>query len=173
MNKVAHDSETPAHGQQAISVCAFIHQDFDGVTKVFLPKRAATKKFLPGIYELPGGHVDFGEDLIPALKREIQEEFGMTITVGEPFAAFTYQNMVKGCHTVEIIYFATFAEPFEHIRLNPEDHSMFKWFSRGEVINNSADIIPSDNVTHHLDEGDDPEYQTILTGFELLAKASS
>ena len=63
MAKISHDSETPAHGQQVISACAFIHHNFDGVEKVFLPKRANTKKFLPGIYELPGGHLDFGEDI--------------------------------------------------------------------------------------------------------------
>lgn len=65
--KISHDSETPAQGQQVITACAFIHQQFDGVEKLFWPKRADTKKFLPGVYELPGGHIDFGEDLIPGL----------------------------------------------------------------------------------------------------------
>lgn len=55
MSKIAHDSETPAHGKQAITACAFIHTNVDGIEKVFLPKRADTKKFLPGVYELPGG----------------------------------------------------------------------------------------------------------------------
>jgi 8-oxo-dGTP pyrophosphatase MutT (NUDIX family) len=81
--KVTHDSETPARGQQVISACAFIHHEFDGVPKVFLPKRADTKKFLPGLYELPGGHIDFGEELVDGLKREIKEELGMTVTVGD------------------------------------------------------------------------------------------
>jgi len=31
-----------AKGQQVITACAFIHANFDGVEKVFLPKRAAT-----------------------------------------------------------------------------------------------------------------------------------
>ncbi len=57
--KMAHDSETQAYGEQVITACAFIHHSFDGVTKVFLPKRAATKKFLPGVHELPGGFSPF------------------------------------------------------------------------------------------------------------------
>lgn len=70
MSSIAHDSETATPGQQVITACAFIHHKFNGVEKVFLPKRADTKKFLPGAYELPGGHIDFGEDPVSGLKRE-------------------------------------------------------------------------------------------------------
>src|SRR3954471_19845132 len=94
--KVQHDSETAAHGQQVMVVCAFIHHNFDGVEKVYLPQRAVTKKFYPGVYEVPGGHVDFGEDIVEALKREVREELGKDITVGDPFSVFTYLNEVKG-----------------------------------------------------------------------------
>lgn len=37
MDTISHDSETPAHGQQVITACAFIHRDFGEVTKVFRP----------------------------------------------------------------------------------------------------------------------------------------
>jgi len=57
MPKTTHDSERPAEVRQVISACAFIHHDFDGVKKLFLPRRAATKKFLSGLFELPGGHI--------------------------------------------------------------------------------------------------------------------
>jgi hypothetical protein len=39
MAKISHDSETPAQGQQVITACAFIHYNFDGVEKLFWPKR--------------------------------------------------------------------------------------------------------------------------------------
>ena len=110
MNTISHDSETPAQGQQVITACAFLHHSFDGSMKVFLPKRADTKKFLPGIYELPGGHIDFGEDFIAGLKREVQEEFGLKCSVGDPCAAFTYTNEVKGSHSIEVIFFAQFTD---------------------------------------------------------------
>ncbi len=70
MNKISHDSETPKHGEQVITACAFIHHLFDGIEKVFLPRRAETKKFLPGVLELPGGHIDFGEDIMGLLPNE-------------------------------------------------------------------------------------------------------
>jgi 8-oxo-dGTP diphosphatase len=168
MGKISHDSETPAQGQQVISACAFIYYDFDGVTKVFLPKRAATKKFLPGLYELPGGHIDYGEDIVDGLTREIAEELNMTVTMGDPFAVFTYINEVKGSHSIEVIYFAQFVEPIEQITIQPEDHSRFDWFTKEEVVRRKVEMIPIDQAIHQHDE-DDAEYQAIIRGFELLA----
>lgn len=152
------DSATPAPGQQVVTPSAFIHHNFDGVEKVFLPKRALAKKFLPGVYELPGGHMDFGEDIVVALKREIMEEFGMRLKVGDPFYAFTYMNDLKGAQGIEVVYFASFDEPLENIKLNPEDHSEFEWVAEGGIgkmfIGNKTE--------------EDPEVYAIKKGFALL-----
>ena len=156
--KISHDSEIPAHGQQVITTCAFLHRDFGGIEKVFLPKRAATKKFLPNVHEIPGGHVDFGEDLIVGLKREIQEEFGMNIEVGDPFFAFTYTNDIKGSHSVEVVYFAQFTDPIENITIHPDDHSEYGWYAEDEL----------DKVLNDVKGEEDPEIQAIEKGFALL-----
>lgn len=156
--KTSHDSETAAHGQQVITACAFIHKEFDGVIKAFLPKRADTKRFLPGVYEIPGGHIDFGEDIVAGLRREIREEFGIDISVGDPFASFTYTNEVKGSHSVEIIYFATFVSSLEEIELHPDDHSEYSWFAENEL----------DKVIDANKRNDDPEIQAIKKAFRLL-----
>ena len=152
-----NDSEVPAAGRQVIVACAFIHHNFDGVEKIFMPKRAATKKFMPSVFELPGGHVDFGEDIVAGLKREIREEFGKTITVGDPFAVFTYHNSVKGSHSIEVAYFAQF-DDIGNIQLNPKDHSEYKWLSFDElpkIFGNGKDET-------------DEEIQLIKRGFTLL-----
>lgn len=153
-----YDSETPAEGQQVITACAFIHHNFDGIEKLYLPKRAKTKKFLPGVFELPGGHLDFGEDIVQGLKREIIEEFEMKIAVGDPFYAFTYTNEVKGSHSIEVIYFATFTDPIENIKLNPEDHSEYLWLVESEI----------GKAISGLKTKADPEIQAIYKGFSLL-----
>lgn len=159
MTKISHDSETPAHDQQVITACAFIHQKFDGIEKLFWPKRASTKKFLPNVYELPGGHIDFGEGIVDGLTREIMEEFGMSVTVGDPFASFAYVNEVKGSHSLEVVFFAKFIDQIENIRLNPEDHSTFGWFSEQELQAQKIDSRPN---------GEDPETAIIHKGFALL-----
>ncbi len=158
MTKISHDSETSAVNQQVMTACAFIHQKFDGIEKVFLPKRADTKKFLPGVYELPGGHIDFGEEPVTGLKREVDEELGMKIEVGDPFFVFTYTNEVKGSHSIEVIYFAHFVNKLSDIALEPGDHSEFGWFAEDELS----------NATTKTKGLDDIEFQAIQKGFALL-----
>ena len=172
MTKVTHDSATPAKGQQVISAVAFIYKFVDGVYQVFLPKRADSKKFLPGLYEMPGGHIDFGEDIVEGLKREIAEELGVSIKIGDPFACFTYMNKVKGSHSIEVVYFGEFLDPEEKITINAEDHSEFKWFSLEDIIANKHYIIPpaENQDTDNSVKGADPEYKAILKGFEILGK---
>ena len=156
--KKIHDSETPAQGQQVITACAFIHHNFAGVTKVFSPKRAENKKFFPGIYELPGGHIDFGEDIVAGLKREIREEAGMEARIGEPFAAFTYMNEIKGAHAIEVVYFAQFVDALDRIKLDPEGHSGYLWLAENEL----------DKFIYQNRNGDDLEVCAIRKGFAIL-----
>lgn len=159
MVKTEHDSETRAEGQQVIVACAFIHHNFDGVEKVFLPKRAANKKFMPGVYELPGGHVDFGENITAGLKREVMEEFSKEISLGDPFATFTYTNDVKGTHSIETIYFAQFLGGIDDIKVHPEDHSEYQWLSEIELTKMLDGTLKDEN---------DAEYQIIQRAFKLL-----
>lgn len=158
MAHISHDSEVLAEGQQVITACAFIHQEIDGVEKVFLPKRADTKKFLPGVYELPGGHIDFGEDPVDGLKREIDEEFGMEVEVGDPFYAFTYTNDIKRSHSIEVVYFSKFVSVLGSLVLNPEDHSEYGWFAESEL----------EKATTAEKGLDDIEFVAIRKGFALL-----
>lgn len=153
-----HDGATSMEDKQAITACAFIHHNFNGVEKVFLSKRAKTKKFLPGNFETPGGHIDFGEDIRQGLKREVMEEHGMNISIGDPFAVFTYNNDVKKSHSVEVMYFAKFTDPIENIKINPEDHSEFIWVSENEIPE-----IGKISLEEHRD---------IKRGFELLKGGS-
>lgn len=154
------DSETLQDGQQVITACAFIYQDSQQGFEVFSAKRAETKKFMPGRWELPGGHIDFGEDIVDGLKREIAEEFSMDIVVQDPFAVFTYMNEVKKTHSIEVIYLAQFTSNTSNIQLNPEDHSEWGWFTEAkahEVISQSK-------------PADDPEIAAVTKGFGLLKK---
>jgi hypothetical protein len=93
------------------------------------------------------------------LIREIKEEFGMTISVGDAFAAFAYANEIKDSHSIEVVFFARFVDPIENIKVDPEDHSTFGWFAESEIEEQFIKSRPS---------GDDPENEIIRKGFALL-----
>jgi hypothetical protein len=85
----------------------------------------------------------------------------MQVDIGDAFAAFTYRNDIKKSHTIEVAFFATFAEPIENIMLNPEDHSGYGWFSLEELPNAYPDGKNSE----------DKEFKIAQKGFALLAGA--
>jgi 8-oxo-dGTP diphosphatase len=140
--------------QQKITACAFLHKD----GKLFIAKRADTKQFLPGKYELPGGHIEFGEAMEQGLQREFEEEFEVKVTVGEPFHVFTYNREKDGValHVVEVVYFVELADEQQEIKLHPEDHSEYQWISASEV---NTYLNP-----------DDEETKAVRKGFKLLTE---
>jgi len=82
----------------------------------------------------------------------------MDITVGDPFFVFTYANHIKESHSIEVIYFATFVNKIDEIKLNPQDHSEYRWFAEDEV----------DQVIQANRLDDDPEIQAFKKAFSLL-----
>lgn len=133
--------------RQEITACAFLHKD----NKLFIAKRADTKSFLPGKWELPGGHIDHGESLPDGLNREFQEEFSTAITVGRPFYEFTYRRDKDGVdvHVIEVIIFSQLQDGQE-IKLDPAEHSEYKWLAEDEI---DQYLDPDEEETHAVHEG--------------------
>jgi len=59
----------------------------DKHARVFVQRRGPDRAFLPDGWDLVGGHVERGETLLDALRREVAEETGWTL-IGEPQLAF-------------------------------------------------------------------------------------
>ena len=137
---------------QSITACAVIVKG----QKAFIAKRAATKKFLPNKFEIPGGHVEFGEAPEEALKRELIEEMGLKIEVLMPFHAFAYLTDNGNDHCIEIDYLAKIKPEDQRITLRPEEHSEFRWISEAEI----PDYL----------QNNDPEAAAIRKGLELMRK---
>lgn len=135
-----------------LASCAFIRSK----GKVLIAKRADTKSFLPGKYEMTGGHVEFGESLEASVQREIREELHVDIVVEMPFYSFTEVHSNPTRHYIEIDYFAHLKDPRKKIRLNKKDHSEYRWITDSEVYK-------------YFDVGD-KEAAAIKEGFRILKK---
>lgn len=59
-----------------IAVGALIRDDKG---RMFVHRRGPDRRFLPSCWDVVGGHVEPGEDLLSALRREVLEETGWTV----------------------------------------------------------------------------------------------
>lgn len=99
--------------------------------KIFIAKRANTKKIFPDRYELIGGHVEPGESLEEALVREIHEEVGVDVRVGQIVDAFSHEY--KGEFKVEIGYLCYLVDPVQEPSIQPAEHSESQWIAEDEI----------------------------------------
>lgn len=90
--------------------------------KILLLQRHLGTGFDPGLWELPGGKIDPGEDLVEALSREIREEVGLAVTVGRPFKTW---HFVKDPFWVTGVTFVCDYVGGE-VRLSRE-HNAYEW----------------------------------------------
>lgn len=56
-------------------------------------------------WDVPGGFIEFGEDPLEALKREVKEETGLSITTAQPFGTEAHINS-KGIWRFTVAYTA-------------------------------------------------------------------
>ena len=62
----------------------------DGAGRILLLQRASSSSHDPGLWELPGGKMEYGEQLPEALAREGTEETGLTVSVGRPILTWHF-----------------------------------------------------------------------------------
>ncbi len=77
------------HGPHHIVTAAVIHR-WSGDDRQVLIARRPPKGLLGGMYEFPGGKLEPGEELPGCLRREIREELGVEISVGEEIGVYRH-----------------------------------------------------------------------------------
>ena len=102
---------------QQVAIKGILHKD----NKVLLLKTTTNK------WELPGGRMDFGEDVEQTLCREIKEEIGFeNIEIGELVNFWSFTNVRKETNHHFIIFdFEIFTNEGK-IKLSDE-HIEYKW----------------------------------------------
>ena len=96
--------------------------------QVLLVRRSPQRRRYPDVWDLFGGHVEAGESLEEALRREAREELGVEIESSHPLG--TVHDPVE---PAEIVVFAVVAWNGEPVNAAPDEHSDIGWFSLGEL----------------------------------------
>lgn len=91
--------------------------------KILMMKRAISP--CKGYWELPGGHVDYGEKVEEAVKREIKEELGISASIKKLFGVYSNPDRDPRYHIVSVVYFLE--KERGEIQLSRES-SEFKYF---------------------------------------------
>jgi isopentenyldiphosphate isomerase len=119
---------------------------FNKKGELLLQKRSKNKDVAPGKWDTSvGGHVDPGEDLFTAAKREMEEELG--ITGCKPQLLYTYMHSnsyeTELVHTYSCIYDGG-------ILFNKDEIDEVRTWNIIEIRNHLGKNIFSDNFEHEI-----------------------
>ena len=100
----------------------------DGEGRCLLIRRSMGSKFFAGKWDLPGGKVDAGEDFETALRREVEEETGLNISL-EGVAGVSEHEMPAV--RVAVLFLEARAKSSK-VQLSRE-HDAYEWVLRSEL----------------------------------------
>ena len=109
--------------------------------KIFIAKRQ-NKGDMGGRWEFPGGKIDGDESFEVAIKREMKEEFGVDVTVGEHICHSTFVHKSKCCECTLDAFEVHFAHDGMEKPFTLTEHTDYKWVDIEEIP--SLNFVDSD-----------------------------
>jgi mutator protein MutT len=122
----------------------------DSQGRLFLARRGIKAKNERGLWEFPGGSVELGETMAAALRREMREEFGIEITVGELLDVVDHILKQEGQHWVSPTYLCTITSGEPHI-MEPEKCAEIGWF-HPDAVPKELTQISRENLAHYVQQ---------------------
>lgn len=118
---------------------------FDAEGRLFLQHRPEWKDIQPGKWDTAvGGHVDFGENVTAALKREALEELGLSDFTPEYLKSYVYESDRER----ELVN--TFRTVVDPVKVNPSDElDGGRWWTARELSERNEELTP--NLRHELE----------------------
>lgn len=117
--------------------------------ELFFAQRGPKASNERGLWEFPGGSVEFGETLAAALKREIYEEYGIEISVGELLDVIDHILPEEKQHWVSPTFICHIAAGVPVIR-EPDKCTAIGWFAPGRAPENLTKVTRQ-NLNHYCE----------------------
>jgi 8-oxo-dGTP pyrophosphatase MutT (NUDIX family) len=95
--------------------------------RVLLCHRHPDRRWYPGVWDLPGGHVEAGEEAAGALRRELREELGVGAGTLEPIARLM-------AHDLDQTVLRVVSWDGEPTNREPAEHDAIVWFTADELV---------------------------------------
>jgi 8-oxo-dGTP diphosphatase len=95
--------------------------------RVLLVHRSPSRRAYPGVWDLPGGHVETGEAELAALTREMHEELGVQITGGSA-SHLCRLDIGRGRESVCLSAWLVGAWQGTATNVAPDEHDEIRWF---------------------------------------------
>lgn len=149
---------------QRIAVRAIIKQE----AKTLLVRRASGRESILGLYELPGGRLDYGEQPEDALRRYLHEDIGLHIGEATLFDVVTYIDRDdRNIQYAVIVYSVTLAGGHHEPRLG-ENYDQYVWQILSDMQQNSlTDLSQLLLGIIHQDELTDKSIEHVITDEDL------
>ena len=112
-----------------------IHAVIANRGRILVLKRAPRMPYRPGSWDLPGGHLEVGEDFEQCLRREVKEETALDIAI----------DRLLGLHSmidepyIQALY-ACRLTVFQKVQVALHEHVEHRWVKLAEL--DSLELIP-------------------------------
>jgi 8-oxo-dGTP diphosphatase len=124
--------------------------------RLFLARRGPQAKNERNLWEFPGGSVELGETLAEALVREMREEFGIEIAVGELLDVVDHILPDEGQHWISPTYICRITSGEPRI-LEPVKCAEIGWLYPDEMPDDLTQITRA-NLEHYCERlGPEPQ----------------
>ncbi len=153
---LALQAQAEAAGKQCLVGAVIINEQ----GQAFVQKRSLTRRLWPGCWDIAGGHVEPGERLVEALRREIREETGWELAQIREIISF-YDGETDEGKIYEVDFLVEIEGDLEHPQLEWSKISEFRWIGLSEVA----------SLMENRQEADIFIHDTVKKGLEMAAQA--
>lgn len=98
--------------------------------KYLVTLRACNKNFMPNLWDIPGGTIEFGEHSNDALVREINEETQIKVKVGNLIFVYDFLSG-QSRHQFQMVFECEYISG--DVVLNPREHQKYRWVTLEEM----------------------------------------